>query len=168
MWSAQPYIRAFSSADGKILCLKSVSISQDHSFINEETALAGQNLSRKQIIAHEIREYLLGLPPAKHSPLGANDDLADELSMLQGIISRLWKFVRFMQKLNPMEYLRWMHDAFARKMNDLKGSDNTLSTQFYPDEELADSDIEMSNQTHHVAAVDTPSTDLSTSADPAP
>ncbi|MBS0287937.1 MAG: hypothetical protein JSR17_11610 [Proteobacteria bacterium] len=109
--------------------------------------MAGQNPTRKQVIAHEIREYLLGLPPAKHSPLGANDDLVDELSLLEGIIQRLWKFVRFLQKLNPMEYLRWMHDAFARKVNELK-SDESISTQYSSEDDIPMNDIELSEQAH--------------------
>ena len=75
-----------------------------------------KHTSRKLLIAQEIREFLLNLPLAKHSPMGQQTDLADGLTLLESIVNRLKSFISFLSKLNPTEYLRWMHDAFARKI----------------------------------------------------
>ncbi len=78
--------------------------------------MSAQKYSTRQLIALEIREFLLSLPLAKHSPMGQQTDLADELSVLDSIVRKLKAFVSFLSKLNPAEYLRWMHDAFAKKV----------------------------------------------------
>ncbi len=68
----------------------------------------------KLLRTQEIREFLLSLPVANNSPMLNFDALVAELTMREAFLNKLKAFVRFMSKLNPAEYLRWMQKAFSQ------------------------------------------------------
>ncbi|MBS0288452.1 MAG: hypothetical protein JSS07_00270 [Proteobacteria bacterium] len=68
---------------------------------------------QKRIIAEQIREQLRTLPAATHSPLIDYDALVNELSNSLKLLSKLKAFIQFLSKLNPSQYLEWMHKAFS-------------------------------------------------------
>lgn len=63
---------------------------------------------RRRAIA--IQEFVNSLPLASHSPLSYLR-MVEELSHKEKIIAKLKSFVRFLSKLNPMEYINWMKNA---------------------------------------------------------
>jgi hypothetical protein len=84
------------------------------------TVIAGDFTLTTRLSPEQIRtnaanmvEFLKSLPVAENSPL-IYERLVGEIAILDSIVNKLKAFVRFLSKLNPAEYLRWMHNAFAQ------------------------------------------------------
>ncbi len=69
--------------------------------------------AEKQRRADEMFAFLRSQPVAANSPMIDYDKLVEELSLFEGMLNKLKAFVRFLSKLNPTEYLRWFHKAYA-------------------------------------------------------
>ncbi|MFI4937856.1 MAG: hypothetical protein ACHQJ6_05025 [Candidatus Berkiellales bacterium] len=63
--------------------------------------------------SEEMLQFLLEIPSAKNSPYAVYDKVINTLAALEATINKLKGFLRFMAKLNPAEYLRWMQNAFS-------------------------------------------------------
>lgn len=73
----------------------------------------------------EIQQLLESIPRAKHFPMPRHEIVDAMIFSLEGTIKRLKAFVSFLSLLNPMQYLKWMTEAYARyvpsKATDNKG-----------------------------------------------
>lgn len=89
------------------------------------------NTAQKRQRAREIREFLLGLPLAAHSPMVDYDALVKELSFFEGLIMRLWSFIDKLKKFSPLERLQWMYDAFANPTSSSDGKSANSHNEIY-------------------------------------
>jgi hypothetical protein len=67
----------------------------------------------RQRRANDMYAFLCSQPIATNSPMIDYNKLVEELSLFEGMLNKLKAFVRFLSKLNPTEYLRWFHKAYA-------------------------------------------------------
>lgn len=67
----------------------------------------------RQRRANDMYAFLCSQPIAANSPMIDYNKLVEELSLFEGMLNKLKAFVRFLSKLNPTEYLRWFHKAYA-------------------------------------------------------
>ena len=88
-------------------------------------------IAQKRQRAREIREFLLGLPLAAHSPMIDYDALVKELSFFEGLIMRLWAFIDKLKKFSPLERLQWMVDAFANPTSSSDGKSANSNNEIY-------------------------------------
>lgn len=64
--------------------------------------------------AEEMRDYLSkNIEPAKGVIL-SYEQVLSRLSALEMLINKLRKFIQFLVKLKPTEYLRWMSQAYSK------------------------------------------------------
>ncbi|HRE31980.1 MAG TPA: hypothetical protein PLD88_08405 [Candidatus Berkiella sp.] len=63
---------------------------------------------------NEMQTLLDSIPRSKYFPLAHEEIVDSTISSLEATIKRLKAFVSFLSLLNPMQYLKWMADAYAR------------------------------------------------------
>lgn len=83
------------------------------------------SLEEKKRRANDMYAFLMSQPVAANSPMIDYNKLVAELSLIEGILNKLKAFVRFLSKLNPAEYLRWFHKAYASMVTPLDQSQAT-------------------------------------------
>jgi hypothetical protein len=78
--------------------------------------LAKQRLSSEELKQREsaMIAYLSEITPGKNAPILFVDKMMNELSALEHTLNKLKAFVNFLSKLNPLQYLEWMQNAYAR------------------------------------------------------
>ncbi|MCS5711199.1 hypothetical protein [Candidatus Berkiella aquae] len=62
----------------------------------------------------EMQTLLDSIPRSKYFPMAREEIVDSTIDSYETTIKRLKAFVRFMSSLNPMQYLKWMLEAFAR------------------------------------------------------
>lgn len=81
-------------------------------------------LDEEKQAEYEIQQLLDSIPRAKHFPIPRHEAVDAMIFSLEGTIKRLKAFVSFLSLLNPMQYLKWMADAYARYVPSTKATDN--------------------------------------------
>ncbi len=78
--------------------------------------------------AQEIREFLLNLPAANHSPMINYDALVKEVSFFEGLIKGLFAFIDKLRRFTAKEYLQWFYDAFSNVTAQAQPGSGTVQT----------------------------------------
>ncbi len=87
------------------------------------------SLEQEKQAEFEIQQLLESIPRAEHFPVPRDEVVDAMIFSLEGTIKRLKAFVSFLSLLNPMQYLKWMTEAYARYVPSTKATDNKGQAQ---------------------------------------
>lgn len=109
------------------------------------------SLEQEKQAEFEIQQLLESIPRAKHFPIPRHETVDAMIFSLEGTIKRLKAFVSFLSLLNPMQYLKWMTEAYARyvpsKASDNKGQaqrevETPMATEINPRKRTSSKDLQ--------------------------
>ncbi len=113
-------------------------------------------LEEEKQAEYEIQQLLESIPRAKHFPIPRHETVDAMIFSLEGTIKRLKAFVSFLSLLNPMQYLKWMTEAYARYVPSTKATDNRGQAQQKGFETPVISEISPSNKSKKSSQRKTP------------
>lgn len=101
-----------------------------------------EKLSPEQLKANEeaLWSYLRTIATPKRAAIPYLDEATLPYQVLKGLIERVKKFIQFLSKLNPLEYISWMENAFSSISSQNKVKAQALTKVHQSNESLGTND----------------------------